>query len=129
MKRLVDFLAPLGVLVILGTQAWSMSGRALPGQERYYLIGGLFLSTLTRNQIVAGILGFGLALMFWIFSWFDQPTATAPFKVLAYLGITNHMENLAKGVVELKDVVFYVSFIAFGLVLAQQSVESQRWRA
>jgi ABC-2 type transport system permease protein len=90
---------------------------------------GLFLSTLTRNQIVAGILGFGMALMFWIFSWFDQPTATATLKVLAYLGITNHMENLAKGVVELKDVVFYVSFIAFGLFLAQQSVESQRWRA
>jgi ABC-2 type transport system permease protein len=39
---------------------------------------GLFLSTLTRNQIVAGILGFGFALMFWIFSWFDQPTATRP---------------------------------------------------
>jgi len=69
------------------------------------------------------------ALMFWIFSWFDQPTATATLKVLAYLGITNHMENLAKGVIELKDVVFYVSFIAFGLFLAQQSVESQRWRA
>lgn len=90
---------------------------------------GLFLSTLTRNQIVAGILGFGMALTFWIFSWFDQPTASTAEKVVAYLGITNHMENLAKGVVELKDVVFYVSFIVFGLFLAQQSVESQRWRA
>ena len=90
---------------------------------------GLFLSTLTRNQIVAGILGFGLALVFWIFSWFDQPTADATWKVVAYLGITNHMENMAKGVVELKDVVFYLSFVAFGLFLAQQSVESQRWRA
>ena len=46
MKKLVDFLAPLGVLVILGAQAWSLSGRALPGQERYYLIGGLFLIVL-----------------------------------------------------------------------------------
>jgi gliding motility-associatede transport system auxiliary component len=46
MKRLIDFLAPLGLLVILGTQAWSMSGRALPGEERYYLIGGLFLIVL-----------------------------------------------------------------------------------
>jgi len=90
---------------------------------------GLFLSTLTRNQIVAGILGFGLALVFWIFSWFDQPTAGSLGKVVAYLGITNHMENMAKGVVDLKDVVFYLSFIAFGLFLAQQSVESQRWRA
>ncbi len=90
---------------------------------------GLVLSTLTRNQIIAGILGFSLALVFWIFSWFDQPTASATQKVIAYLGITNHMEDMAKGVVDLKDVVFYLSFVTFGLFLAQQSVESQRWRA
>ena len=90
---------------------------------------GLFLSTLTRNQIVAGILGFGLALMFWIFSWFDQPTAGPGLKLVAYLGITNHMEDMVKGVLDLKDIVFYLSFVGFGLFLAQQSVESQRWRA
>ena len=39
------------------------------------------------------------------------------------------MEELSKGVVELKDVLFYLSFIAFGLFLSHQSVESQRWRA
>jgi ABC-2 type transport system permease protein len=90
---------------------------------------GLFLSTLTRNQVIAGILGFGMALVFWIFSWFDRPTADAFQKVIAYLGITNHMEDMAKGIIDLKDVVFYLSFIGFGLFLAQQSVESQRWRA
>ena len=90
---------------------------------------GLFLSTLTKNQIVAGILGFGLALVFWIFSWFDQPTAGAFEKVVAYLGVTTHMDDLAKGVVDAKDVVFYLSVIAFGIFAAHQSVESQRWRA
>jgi ABC-2 type transport system permease protein len=90
---------------------------------------GLFLSTLTKNQIIAGILGFGLALVFWIFSWFDQPTAGTVEKVVAYLGVTTHMEDLAKGVIDLKDVVFYLSVVAFGLFAAHQSVESQRWRA
>lgn len=90
---------------------------------------GLFLSTLTRNQIVAGILGFGLALIFWIFSWFDHPTAGALEKVVAYLGVTTHMEDLAKGVVDLKDIVFYLSVVTFGIFAAHQSVESQRWRA
>jgi len=90
---------------------------------------GLFLSTLTRNQIIAGILGFGLGLVFWILSWFDQPTASPLMKAIAYAGITNHVEDLLKGVVALKDVVFYLSFITFGLFLAHQSVESQRWRA
>ena len=90
---------------------------------------GMFLSTLTKNQIVAGILGFGLGLVFWILTWFDRPTSGEAMKVIAYLGITNHMEELSKGVVELKDVLFYLSFIAFGLFLSHQSVESQRWRA
>ena len=50
-------------------------------------------------------------------------------KAIGYLGITNHMTDMMKGVLELKDVVFYLSFITFGLFLAHQSVESQRWRA
>jgi ABC-2 type transport system permease protein len=107
----------------------------LTGTLALFLVGlsfvalGLFLSTLTRNQIVAGILGFGLALVFWIFSWFDQPTASAWEKVVAYLGVTAHMEDMAKGVIDLKDVVYYLSVITFGIFLAHQSVESQRWRA
>jgi len=48
---------------------------------------------------------------------------------VAYLGVTTHMEDMVKGVLDLKDVVFYLSFIGFGLFLAHQSVESQRWRA
>jgi hypothetical protein len=49
--------------------------------------------------------------------------------VVAYLGVTTHMEEMAKGILELKDVVFYLSVIVFGLFLGHQSVESQRWRA
>jgi ABC-2 type transport system permease protein len=90
---------------------------------------GVFLSTLTRNQIVAAILGFGMALLFWIFSWFDMPTAGTWMKVLSYMGITTHMDDMLKGVLDLKDVIFYLSVVAFGLFLAHASVESQRWRA
>jgi ABC-2 type transport system permease protein len=90
---------------------------------------GLFLSTLTRNQIIAGILGFGLALIFWVLGWLDQPMADPVTKVVAQLGVTNHIDPLMKGVVDLKDLVFYASFTAFGIVLAHQSVLSQRWRA
>jgi ABC-2 type transport system permease protein len=39
------------------------------------------------------------------------------------------MEDMVKGVLDLKDLVFYLSVVAFGLFLAHQSVESQRWRA
>ena len=94
-----------------------------------FIAVGLFLSTLTRNQIVAGFLTFGVLLGFWIRSWMDEPTAGPVTKALVYMGVLNHVEDLMKGVVDLKDVVYYLSFVGFGLFLAHQSVESQRWRA
>jgi ABC-2 type transport system permease protein len=94
-----------------------------------FLAMGTFVSTLTRNQIVAGILSFCLFLGMWTLGWADSPTAGPVMKVVAYLGVTTHLEDLAKGVVDLKDIVFYLSVIVFGLFLAHQSVESQRWRA
>jgi gliding motility-associated transport system permease protein len=90
---------------------------------------GLFVSTLTRNQIVAGTLTFGLLLGIWILGWMDDPSAGPVAKAFAYLGLLTHLEDLMKGVIDLKDLVFYLSFIGFGLFLAHQSVESQRWRA
>ncbi len=94
-----------------------------------FLALGTFLSTLTKNQIVAGILSFCLFLGIWTLGWADDPTNGPVMKIVAYLGVTNHMEEMVKGVLDLKDVVFYLSFIGFGLFLAHQSVASQRWRA
>jgi gliding motility-associated transport system permease protein len=90
---------------------------------------GLFVSTLTKNQIVAAVVTFSLTLGIWVLGWFDSPTAGPFMKFVSYFGITNHLEDLLRGVIDLKDIVFYLSFITFGLVLAHQSVESQRWRA
>jgi len=90
---------------------------------------GLFLSSLTKNQIVAGILSFCLFLGLWTLGWAEDPVAGPFMKAVAYLGVTTHMDEMAKGILELKDVVFYVSLIVFGLFLTHQSVESQRWRA
>jgi ABC-2 type transport system permease protein len=94
-----------------------------------FLAMGTFISTLTRNQIVAGILAFCLFLGMWILGWIGSPTAGPVTKAVAYLGVTTHLEDLVKGVVDLKDLVFFLSVILFGLFLAHQSVESQRWRA
>jgi ABC-2 type transport system permease protein len=94
-----------------------------------FLAMGTFVSTLTRNQIVAGILSFCLFLGMWTLGWADDPMGGPVSKVVAYLGVTTHLEDLVKGVVDLKDLVFYLSVVTFGLFLAHQSVESQRWRA
>ncbi len=90
---------------------------------------GTFISTLTRSQIVAAVLTFGVSLTFWVASWMDDPTAGAVTKVIVYLGMLSHVEDLMRGVIDLKDIVYYLSFITFGLFLTHQSLESQRWRA
>jgi ABC-2 type transport system permease protein len=95
-----------------------------------FLALGTFISTLTRNQIIASIVSFCLFLLLWILDWAADPALGSGFwKVVSELAVTRHLEDLVKGVVSLKDVIFYLSFITFGLFLAHQSVESQRWRA
>ena len=107
----------------------------MTGALALFLLGGCFLamgtfvSTLTRNQIVAGILSFCLFLGIWTLGWAEDPMAGPVMQAVAYLGVTTHMEDMVKGVLDVKDVVFYLTFIGFGLFLAHQSVESQRWRA
>ncbi len=89
---------------------------------------GLFVSSTTKNQMVAGAVTFIVALLFWIISWAADRVG-APFgPVLAYLSITQHFEDFAKGVIDTKHVIFYLSFIAFGLFLTLKSVDSERWR-
>jgi len=94
-----------------------------------FLAMGTFISTLTRNQIVAGFISFAAFLGIWTMGWADDPSAGPVMQVIAYMGVTTHMEDMVRGVLVLKDVVYYLSFIGFGLFLAQQSIESQRWRA
>ena len=90
---------------------------------------GTFISTTTRNQIVAGGVTFFTCLLLWLLSWFTAYDSTVPAQVVNYLSIVTHFENFGKGVLDLKDVVFYISFIFFALFATSRSMESLRWRA
>jgi len=94
-----------------------------------FIAAGLVISALTKNQIIAGIVAFCLFLGLWTLGWAEDPAASPIMKGVAYLGVTTHMEDLMKGVIDTKDVIFYLSFIGFGLFVTQQVLESQRWRA
>ena len=94
-----------------------------------YISLGMFLSNLTKNQMIAGVLSFCAVLGLLVLGWADDPMGDPVKKVIAYMAVTGHFQDLVKGVINLKDVVFYLSFTIFGLVLAHQSVASQRWRA
>jgi len=90
---------------------------------------GIFISTLTRNQIIAGGATFAVCLMLWVLDWVSAYDQSAWARVVSYLSVVTHFEPFAKGVIDTKDVIFYLTMIFFGLFLTARSVESLRWRA
>jgi len=89
---------------------------------------GLFFSSVTRNQIVAVSLTFATLLMLWVINWVADSAGPTMRAVLEALSITDHYDDFSKGVIDTKHVVYYLSFILFGLFLTTKSVDSERWR-
>jgi ABC-2 type transport system permease protein len=121
----------IGTLFIYGNPEWKPIVTAYIG---LLLLGGCFISlgllisSLTKNQIVAGMVTFGVFLMLWVITWigsFSGPTAD---KLTQYLSIIEHYDDFGKGVLDTAHVIYYLSFIAFGLFLTAKSVDSERWR-
>jgi ABC-2 type transport system permease protein len=90
---------------------------------------GAFISTTTRNQIIAGGVTFFVCLLLWLLSWFTAFDSSGAAQVVNYLSIVTHFESFAKGVLDSKAVIFYLSMIFFGLFITSRSLESLRWRA
>jgi ABC-2 type transport system permease protein len=92
---------------------------------------GTFISTLTKNQIIAGAVTFAVCLMLYILEWVSGGgyAAATWAQVLSYMSVITHYESFAKGVLSTKDAIFYVSLIFLGLFLTARSMESLRWRS
>ena len=119
------------ILEAYGSPDW---GPIFSGYLGYLFLGATFISVgilasaLTENQIVAVLLSFGILLLFWLIDWsasFAGPTAA---KILQYMSFIEHLEDFQRGVIDSKDVVFYLSFSFFCLFLTTRVVESRRWR-
>jgi ABC-2 type transport system permease protein len=90
---------------------------------------GTFISTLTKNQIIAGAATFGVCLLLWVLEWVSGYETATWAQVLAYMSIITHFESFAKGVLDSKDAIFYVTVIFLGLFFTARSMESLRWRS
>ena len=95
-----------------------------------YLAIGLFASTLTENQIIAFILGISVCFAFLIigedFVLFSTPDWLFP--IFSYLGLGAHYSSILRGVIDSRDIIYYLSIIGFFLYLSTLSVESRKWR-
>jgi ABC-2 type transport system permease protein len=90
---------------------------------------GAFISSLTKNQIIAGAVTFGVCLLLWIISWVGESDTATWARVLSYFSTITHLESFTKGVLDVKDALFYVSVIFVGLFFTARSLESLRWRS
>jgi ABC-2 type transport system permease protein len=122
----------LGILFAFGHPDWKpilVGFLGLLLQGGCLLAIGTFISTMTRNQIIAGGATFAVCLMLWVLDWVSAYDQSAWAKVISYLSVVTHFEPFSKGVIDSKDVIFYLSMIFFGLFLTSRSVESLRWRS
>jgi ABC-2 type transport system permease protein len=90
---------------------------------------GAFISNTTRSQIVAGVATFAIILLLWVIDWVSAFSTTAFGKVISYMSVLTHFEPFSKGLIDTKDVIYYLSLIFLGLFLTARSMESIRWRA
>lgn len=115
------------------------NGPLVTGYLGLFLLGGcllslgLMVSSMTRNQIIAAVVTFGAGLILWVMSFLpDTIGAFEGYKAirpgLAYLSLQEHLNEFTGGVIVLKDVIFYVSFIVVCLYLTVTSIVSARWR-
>lgn len=94
-----------------------------------FIAFGLFISSLTQNQIIAGVLTFTLLLMLLLVGWLkDFVTSPAALAAVSAVSIFEHFDDFTKGVLDTKHVAYYVSVITFGLFLTARSVDAERWR-
>lgn len=90
---------------------------------------GTFISTLTKNQIVAGAVTFGVCLLLLVLDWVSGFESSTWARVLSYLSTATHFESFSRGVLDTKDAIFYVTVIFLGLFFTARSMESLRWRS
>ena len=120
-----------GLLFAFGTPEWKPLATAYLGLLLFggcFIALGLFISSLTKNQIVAGAATFGVFLLLWVIDWIGEGLGPTGQAIVKYLSMTDHLDDFVKGVIDTKHLVYYLSFIAFGLFLTVRSVDTERWR-
>lgn len=95
-----------------------------------YLALGLFVSSLTKNQIIAFIIGLVASFVAYMigadFVLMGSPKFLTP--IMKFLGLGSHFYNIAKGVIDTKDILYYLSFIFVFLFLNAKVIETRNWK-
>lgn len=127
---LVSFLH-MGFLYLWSTPD---TGPVLAGYVGLFLVGamyiaiGLFISSLTENQIVAAVGTIAVSMLLFMIGSSSVLVGEKLGSVLEYLSVVTHYRDFEKGIIDTKDLLYFVSFAGFAVFLTLRSVESLRWR-
>ena len=128
---LVVTMIDVAILFRLGNPEWRPIAAGYLGlllMGGCFISVGLLISSLTKNQIVAGFMTFAVFLMLWVINWLADSSGPTGQAILSFLSITDHFDDFTKGIIDTKHLAYYISFITFGLFLTAKSVDSERWR-
>lgn len=122
---------PMSVLFLYGDPAWGPIATAYLGLLLYglaLLAIGVFISSLTENQIIAGVVSFGVIFLLWLLDLMAENATTAAGEVLTYLSILAHLDDFMGGVLVTSHVIFYLSLMTLGLFLTYRAIDAMRWK-
>ncbi|HTB58610.1 MAG TPA: ABC transporter permease subunit [Polyangia bacterium] len=109
-------------------------GPAIGGYLGLVLMGGAYVaigvmaSALTRNSIISFIVAFAISFALYLLGRLTQFLPQALQKLVAYLSIDGHFENVGRGVIDTRDLIYYFSVMVVCLLIATLSLESRRWK-
>ncbi len=125
------FTLPYGLTILvlgepdLGMLVTGYLGLILMGAS--YVAIGMFASTISKSQVVSFIFAFLIIFTLWLINKFLVIIPPAFVPLLQYLSIDYHYENISRGVIDSRDILYYLSLIVFMLSLAKLSLESRKW--
>lgn len=93
-----------------------------------FIACGLFISSLTDNTVVAGLGSLGTLLFFWILSWNDGATQFGLISTIASVSMVTHFQSFARGLIDSKEITFFLLFIIFFSFLTLRSLEARHWK-
>ena len=128
---LVISLIHIAILFRFGNPEWKPIATAYLGlllMGGCFISVGLLISSLTNNQIIAGMATFWVFLLLWVVNWIGSFSGPTVDRITQYLSIIDHFDDFAKGIIDTSHLIYYISFISFGLFLTAKSVDSERWR-
>jgi len=93
-----------------------------------YIAIGLFTSSVSNNQIVAYLLALLIGIFFQIiFGMLAGSLSGIPGDIVSYLSLSDHFDSISRGVVDSRDLVFFLSIMFSGLILTEYNLVKKRY--